>query len=88
MKTPLCFDNFSLVFDLTDPQDPVWLENVFVNTAKCRQTFYGYLQIYNSHYNEKLRVDKLASFTLAYKSLAIFICLLVFENIADKVFLY
>ena len=34
----------------------------------------GYFIIYHSYYNEKLRVDKLASFTLAYKSLAVFVC--------------
>ena len=78
----------TLVFDRfkqTLAKDPVWLENFFVNTAKCWQTFYGFLQIYHSYYNEKLRVDKLASFALAYKSLVI--CLLVFENTANKVFL-
>ena len=48
----------------------MWLENLFGNTAKCWQTFYGFLQIYHSYYNEKSRVDKLASFTLAYKGLA------------------
>ena len=52
--------------------DPVWLDNFLVNTAKCWQTFYDFLQIYHSYYNKQLRVDKLASFTLAYKSLAVF----------------
>ena len=36
--------------------------------------FYGFLQIYHSYYSEKLRVGKLASFTLAHKSLAVFVC--------------
>ena len=35
----------------------MWLENFFVNTAKCWQAFHCFLQIY-SYYNEKLRVDK------------------------------
>ena len=35
--------------------------------------FYGFLQIYHSYFNEKLRADKLASFTLAYKSSAVFV---------------
>ena len=58
----------------TDPQDPVWLENRFINTAKCWQTFYGFLQIYHSYYKEKLRIDKLDAITLAYKSFAVFVC--------------
>ena len=51
----------------------MWLENLFVNTAKCWQTIYSFLQIYHSFYNEKLRVYKLASFMLAYKNLAVFV---------------
>ena len=50
----------------------MWFEHLFVNTAKCWQD-YGFLQIYHSYYNEKSRVDKLASFTLAYKSFAVFV---------------
>ena len=52
----------------------MWLENVLVNTAKRFQTIYGFLQIYHSYYNKKLRVYKLASFTPAYKSLVAFVC--------------
>ena len=55
-------------------QDPVLLENRFVNTVKSCETFYGFLQIYHSHCNKKLRVDKLASFMLACKSFAVFVC--------------
>ena len=51
----------------------VWLENFFVNTAKCWQPFTGLLQIYHSYYNEMLTVDKLTSITLAYNSLAVFV---------------
>ena len=47
--------------------------NRFVNTVKCFQTCYGFQQIYHSHYNEKLREDKLASFMLAYKSFTVFV---------------
>ena len=60
-KKSLCFDHFYLVFDLNRPQGSMWLENFFVSTAKCWQTFNGFLQMYHSCYNEKLRVDKLAS---------------------------
>ena len=58
----------------TDPQDPLWLENSFINTANCWQTFYSFLKIYYSYYKEKLKVNKLASITLAYKSFAVFVC--------------
>ena len=51
----------------------MWLENRFANTAKCWQTFYDFLLIYHSYYNEKLRVDKLASFTPPYKSFALLV---------------
>ena len=47
IKAPLCFDNFYLVSIQTDPQYPVWLENLIVNTAKSWQTFNGFLQIYH-----------------------------------------
>ena len=51
----------------------MWLEQLVVNTSNCWQTFYGFPQLYHSYFNEKLRVDKLASFTLAYQSLAVFV---------------
>ena len=35
----------------------MWFENLSLNTAKCWQTFHGFLQIYHSYYNKKLRVD-------------------------------
>ena len=56
------------------PQDPVRPENRFVNTAKRSLMFYNFLQIYHSYYNEKLRVDKLASFAIGYKTFAVFVC--------------
>ena len=62
----------------------MWLENFSVNTAKCWQTFYGFLQIYHSYHNEKLRVDKLALYA-SLQELGC-ICRLVFENTANKVF--
>ena len=34
----------------------MWLENCFLSTAKCWQTFNGFLQIYHSYYNKKLLV--------------------------------
>ena len=74
IKVPLCFYYFYSISFFTDPQDPVWPENVFINAAKCWQMFYGLLQIYHYYYIEKLRVDKLASFTLSYKSLTVFVC--------------
>ena len=74
IRTPLFFDHFYWVSIQTVPQDPVWPENRFMNTAKCWQTFNGFLQNYYFYYKEKLRVDKLASFTLAYKSFAVFVC--------------
>ena len=74
INTPLRFDYFYLVSISTYPQDPVWLKNHFVNTGKSWQAFYVFLQIYHFYYNEKLRVDKLASFTIGYKILAVFVC--------------
>ena len=71
INTPLCFDYFYLVSISTYPQDPVWLKNHFVNTAKSWQTFYGFLQIYHSYY---IPTFLLASFTIGYKILAVFVC--------------
>ena len=42
-------------------------------TAKHWQTYYSFLQVYHSYYNKNLRLDKLASFTLALKSLVVFV---------------
>ena len=65
--------SFLLSFNLNRPPGSSVPWTPFRGTAKFWQTFYGFLQIYHSYYNEKLRVDKLASFTLAYKSLAVFV---------------
>ena len=74
IKPALCLDHFYLVSIETDPQDPVWFE-----------TFYGFLQIYHSYYNKKLKLDKLASFMLAYKRAWLYLPV-SFENMPSKVF--
>ena len=72
-KNTIMLWSILLSFNLNRPQESVWLENRFVNTAKCWQTFYGFLQIYHSYYNKQLRADTLVSFTLACKSFAVFV---------------
>ena len=63
----------------------MWLKYFSVNTAKCWQTFNGFLQFYHSYYNEELRIDELASFNASPQELGC-ICQLVFENMAKKFF--